>query len=107
MTTAATTALNRIATALEEMLPLLERLAQPLLAVEAQDAPDDRCWSLWSVDPYIRCIRDSGHPGPCQSACQQGGETYAWGNYNQRPEPILDDDPERECADVSEARRKQ
>lgn len=141
MTTAATTALNRIADALEQIAkkpvvldgtrldkqatldmldegyPPEERVWQFLInfaieptyeAVETfriklediERAIDDRCDSVWSMEPYVACIRDAGHPGPHKS--DGGGKVYDWGNYKDEP----DTEPEEECVDVAAARRE-
>lgn len=138
MTTAATTALNRIADALEQIAmkpvfidgshtdkqatldmidagwPPEERVWQFIInfpkeptyeetfRIKLEDiarAIDDRCDSVWSMEPYVVCIRDAGHPGPHKG--DGGGKVYDWGNYKDEP----DTEPEEECVDVAEARR--
>jgi hypothetical protein len=120
--------------------------AQTIMAKDIVDVylpPEpERCESVWSMTPYIRCLRDVGHRGPCQHAGPIPGDEITWGNYKDTPEcdasmkPLgaerliycsrernhpgdhhgmswtwspdsapADDDPEQECADVSEARR--
>jgi hypothetical protein len=98
VSTAATTALNRIADALERIAESMEdapeRMAAPnrlrvnqILAQGIEDVPlpePERCESVWSRDPWVRCVRDQGHTGACESVLFD--EPLRWGNYKQEPE---------------------
>jgi len=54
---------------------------------KSPEIDSDRCPSIWSMSPYIQCVRCVGHPGDHQHITSKPGEAYAWSNSKNDPEP--------------------